>query len=347
MENFIKRDTNISNQSISGKILTESQLNEAGKKFKEFLSGAGSVAVSGHVRPDGDCIGSCLAVYNYIKNNYHSIKVQVFLEKPAAKFSYLNGYYEIKTEVPKDYRPDLFICLDAASSERLGFSEKILKNAAITLGIDHHVTNTKFTGISIVEDDASSTCELLYKIFDKQGIDKNTAECLYTGIIHDTGVFKYQCTSTFTMEAAAELISKGVDFSGIIDKSYYKKTYRQNQILGRALLESIIFFGGKCIYSVVNRKIMDFYGVDGKDLDGIIDQLRNTEGIEVALFMYEIEPHVYKVSMRSVDKVDVSSIARQFGGGGHQRAAAFTMAGSPHDIVNNISSRLVPVLGDV
>lgn len=89
---------------------------------------------------------------------------------------------------------------------------------------------------------------------------------------------------------------------------------------------------------------MDFYGVNGADLEGIVSQLRNTEGIEMAVFMYELEPHVYKVSMRSLKEVDVSQIAMQFGGGGHKRAAGFTMAGSPHDIVNNISSRLVSIL---
>jgi len=129
-----------------------------------------------------------------------------------------------------------------------------------------------------------------------------------------------------------------------LPESFYKKTYRQNQILGRALLESVVFFHGKCIYSAVSRKIMDFYGVNGADLEGIVSQLRNTEGIEMAVFMYELEPHVYKVSMRSLKEVDVSQIAMQFGGGGHKRAAGFTMAGSPHDIVNNISSRLVSIL---
>lgn len=344
MEIVNKSENNILKEFISGDFLSQDELKKASDKFSKLFSGISRVAVSGHVRPDGDCIGSCLAMYNYIRNLCSEIEVEVFLEKPQQKFSYLNGYEYIKSKIDKNYIPELFICLDAASAERLGFSEVLLERAGTSFAVDHHVTNTKFASTTVVEAEASSTCELLYKLFDKQRIDKKVAECLYTGIVHDTGVFRYECTSKFTMEAASELISKGVDFTSIIDESFYKKTYRQNQILGRALLESVVFFHGKCIYSAVSRKIMDFYGVNGADLEGIVSQLRNTEGIEMAVFMYELEPHVYKVSMRSLKEVDVSQIAMQFGGGGHKRAAGFTMAGSPHDIVNNISSRLVSIL---
>ena len=132
-------------------------------------------------------------------------------------------------------------------------------------------------------------------------------------------------------------MEKGIDFGSIIDNSFYKKTYVQNQILGRALLESVPFFGGKCIFSAIRREIMDFYGVEGKDMDGIIDQLRLTDGGEVSIFMYETGPQEFKVSMRSVSQVDVSRIALYFGGGGHVRAAGCTMSGSIHDVINNLS----------
>ncbi len=166
------------------------------------------------------------------------------------------------------------------------------------------------------------------------------AECLYTGIVHDTGVFKYSCTSRKTMEIAGKLMEKGIDFGGIIDNSFYKKTYIQNQILGRALLESITFFEGRCIFSAIRRNEMEFYGVDSKDLDGIIDQLRLTEGVEVAIFIYQTGAQEFKVSMRSQKVVDVSRIAAYFGGGGHVRAAGCSMNGSIHDVINNLSDEI-------
>ena len=163
-------------------------------------------------------------------------------------------------------------------------------------------------------------------------------------IVHDTGVFKYSCTSAKTMEIAGFLMGKGVDFGSIIDNSFYKKTYVQNQIMGRALLESITFLDGKAIFSALRQSDLDFYGVTGKDLDGIIDQLRLTEGVEVAIFLYETGPQQYKVSLRSQKIVDVSQVAFYFGGGGHVRAAGCTMSGSIHDVINNLSLHIAKQL---
>lgn len=137
--------------------------------------------------------------------------------------------------------------------------------------------------------------------------------------------------------AAAELLRKGIRSSEIVDVTYMEKTYVQNQILGRALLESIMVLDRKCIISSIRMKDMDFYGITPKDLDGIVSQLRLTKGVEVAMFLYEIGNHEYKVSMRSKSIVDVSAIAKLFGGGGHVRAAGCTMQGSFYDVVNNLT----------
>ena len=132
----------------------------------------------------------------------------------------------------------------------------------------------------------------------------------------------------------------GIDYSRIISDTYYKKSYVQNQILGRALLESILFMDGKCIVSVLSKKTMEFYGVAPKDLEGIVSQLRVTEGVKVAMFLYETAAHEYKISLRSNEDVDVSKIAQFFGGGGHKKAAGFSMKGTPHDVINNISKQI-------
>ncbi|WP_347559680.1 DHHA1 domain-containing protein [Clostridium sp. AM58-1XD] len=139
-------------------------------------------------------------------------------------------------------------------------------------------------------------------------------------------------------------MEKGIAFSDIITQSFYKKTYVQNQIMGRALLESVTFLHGRCIFSVVRKKDMDFYGVDSNDMDGIVDQLRITEGVECAIFMYETNSQEFKVSMRSNHVVDVSKIAAYFGGGGHIRAAGCTMSGRIHDVVNNLSLHIAKQL---
>ena len=178
-------------------------------------------------------------------------------------------------------------------------------------------------------------------------IDKAVAECIYTGIIHDTGVFKYSCTSLHTMEIAGKMMQMGIDYSDIIDNSFYKKTYVQNQILGRALLESVLFYDKKCIFSSVTRDEMNFYGVTGKELGGIIEQLRLTEGVEVAIFLYETGDDEYKVSLRSKKEIDVSAIAVAFGGGGHVRAAGFLAKGTVHDIINRIGEMIEEQYSDM
>ena len=136
-------------------------------------------------------------------------------------------------------------------------------------------------------------------------------------------------------------MAKGVNQTRIINDTFYAKTYLQNQLLGLALMKSLIFCDGRCIVSVINRKTMDFYKASHSDLDGIVDQLRVTKGVACAIFLTEEKFRLYKVSMRSNDLVDVSQVAAYFGGGGHVRAAGCTMEGSFYDVVNNLSEQIV------
>lgn len=304
--------------------------------LEQMLEGTESVAILGHIRPDGDCLGSTLGLYNYLRLNYPDIRAAVYLEKASSKFSYLRGFDTIRSQTDHESY-QLCVCLDSGDVQRLGDFACYLEHADQSLCIDHHVTNTRYGATNLVADHASSTCEVLFDQLDEGKIDRSVAECLYTGIIHDTGVFKYSSTSAHTMAIAGKLMEKGIDFGAIIDNSFYRKTYIQNQIMGRALLESVTFFGGRCIFSAIRQTEMEFYGVDGKDMDGIIDQLRLTDGVEVAIFLYETGSQEFKVSMRSQYLVDVSAIAAYFGGGGHVRAAGCTMSGSIHDVINNLS----------
>lgn len=312
-------------------------------KLETMIDQAGKIVILGHVNPDGDCVGSCLAVYNYIKEWDSTKAVTVRLERAPSKFSYLSGFDAIETEAGEEAY-DLCICLDSSDEERLGDFKSCFDRSAKTICIDHHITNRGYAQENVIDGHASSACEVVYGQLDESRISKRIAECIYTGIIHDTGVFKYSNTSRKTMEIAGRMMEKGIDFGTIIDGSFYKKTYMQSQILGRALLESITFLDGRCIFSVVRKKDMDFYGVDKSDLDGIVDQLRVIDGIECAIFLYETGIHQFKVSLRSNSIVDVSRIAAYFGGGGHVRAAGCTMSGSVHDVVNNLSAHIAEQL---
>lgn len=309
-------------------------------KLEMIIDQAETIVILGHVNPDGDCAGSCLAVYNYIKEQYGQKQVTLCLEPAAEKFSYLKGFDEIEHEFKEKSPYDLCICLDCSDEERLGGFRPYYEQAAKTICIDHHVTNRGYAMENVIDSKASSTCEVLFSQLTEEYITKEIAECIYTGIIHDTGVFRHSNTSPKTMEIAGKMMAKGIDFGEIIDGGFYKKTYLQSQILGRALLESVTFLDKQCIFTVVRERDMEFYGVDKSDLDGIVDQLRIIDGVECAIFMYEVGNHMFKVSMRSNKKVDVSKIAAYFGGGGHVKAAGCTMSGSVHDVINNLSRHI-------
>lgn len=301
------------------------------------LENAKSVAIAGHIRPDGDAIGSCLGLYHYLKKNYPDIDVTVYMEEIPDAYALIAGVSEICHDFGQEKTFDVFFCMDCADEERLGKAAVYRNNAAKTICIDHHVSNGGFAEVNYIVPGASSTSELVFELLDEDKITLEAAEALYMGIAHDTGVFRHSSTTPETMEIAAKLMRKGVRFSKIINDTYYEKTYHQNQILGRALLESILVMDKKVIFSAVREKDMDFYGVTPSDMDGIVQTLMATAGTEVAIFMYEISPRTYKVSLRSKEIVDVSAVAAYFGGGGHVHAAGCTMQGSIYDVVNNIT----------
>ena len=306
-------------------------------RLKNELANVKTVAISGHIRPDGDCIGSCLGVWNYIQDNYPDIQADVYLEQVVSKFRFLKGADLVKTDCSEERNYDLFISLDASDRERLGEAVKYLDTAKRSVCVDHHITNPGFADENWIVADVSSASELAWEIMEEEKISKHTAEALYMGIAHDTGVFQYSNTSPKTMQIAGSLIAKGINFSQIVDNTFYKKTYIQNQILGRALVESILLLDGRIIVGRVRQKDMEFYGASPADLDGIVSQLRVTDGVEVAIFLYETGNHQYKVSLRSNGPVDVSAVCAYFGGGGHVKAAGCTMYGTVYDVINNLT----------
>ncbi len=308
------------------------------KSIEEELKGARTAAITGHVRPDGDCVGSTLGLYNYIVENMPQISVDIYLEEFEEHFNYMAHSAEVKHKADGEHEYDVFIVLDCGDTGRVAdFARKYIENAHKTICIDHHMSNSAFADINHVFPKISSASEVLYELLDPKKVSKNTAECLYTGIIHDTGVLKYQSTTSRTLEIAGRLMDTGIDFTSIIDDTFFKKSYVQNILLGKALIGSRLELDGRLIYSYMPAAVLEEYHVPGRDLGGVIDQMRFTEGVEVALFMYELPDHKIKSSLRAVKCVDVNAIAGSFGGGGHVKAAGFTTDGmSVDEIVSRV-----------
>ena len=304
--------------------------------FDEFLTEVHTVAIGGHIRPDGDCVGSCLATYNYIKTYYPQIAVDLYLEPIPNIFKFMARSEEIISDFSTEKKYDLFIAQDCGDAGRLGDVARYFEKATKTICVDHHVSNQSFADENYIFPDASSASELIYDLLPKERITKEIAECIYTGMVHDTGVFQYSCTSRKTMETAGALMELGINYPKIVDETFYTKTYNQNQILGLALLKSKLHLDGKCISSVITEEEMQKYDVVPKHLDGIVSQLRVTKDVEVAIFLYQTGDGTFKVSTRSKEIIDLAQIAIKYDGGGHKRAAGFTMIGDPDTIVEQI-----------
>lgn len=308
------------------------------------IENADSIAITGHINPDGDCIGSTLGMYNYITSNYPDKRVQVYLQEFSDVFMFMGGADKVKHEAD-DETYDLFMSLDCGDMDRLTPFVRYYETAKRTLCIDHHVSNKGFGDVCYVESDACSAAEAIFKLLDADKINQKCAECLYTGIVHDTGVFKHSNTTRAAMTIAGILIEKGARPSFVIDETFYKKTLIQNKLLGYALLNMKQFADGKITHTLLTKEDFDRFGASKMDTDGIVDQLRLTSGTEVAFFMYQAGEDNYKISLRANDIVNVSEIACSHGGGGHVKAAGCNMSGDPEKIVAEIVADIEKQLG--
>lgn len=302
----------------------------------DILKNKATVAITGHVRPDGDATGSCLAIYRYIKSNYADKDVDIYLEDTDPAFDYLSGIENIKHEPDPLKRYDVFFVLDCATVDRIKPFASVYQTAALKVCIDHHVSSSgDFADINEIDPFASSTCEVLYRLLDKNKLNKDIAECLYIGIIHDTGVFKYESTSPETMRIAADLMEYGFDFTKIIDDSFYSRSFAAGKALGIALDKAEYFCDGYGIYSILTPADIIKTNAGKQDLGGIVEQLRLTGGAEMAVFIYPGEGEK-KISLRSKKEVDVAAFAKAHGGGGHVRAAGYSSYKGYDEIISEI-----------
>jgi phosphoesterase RecJ-like protein len=307
----------------------------------EAVKEAKTIGISGHTRPDGDCIGAALGLCLYLRKKMPpETVIHIFMEPASEIFACLHGFSDIITDFKTEIKSyDVFFALDGAK-DRMGKAEKLFDRSQKKINIDHHVSNAGSGDINVIFPDVASTCEIIYELLTPEDIDIDIAKALYLGIAHDTGVFRFSSTTSRTFEIAARLISFGFDFAKLVSDTYYEKTNTQNQILGRAIMESKIFMDGRCIVSGLDRKILDFYGIGPGDLEGIVNQLLITKGIECSIFMHQTKNLDFKISLRSKNIVDVAKVAATFGGGGHIRAAGVTMKGTIESITSDLAIQI-------
>jgi len=313
--------------------------------------GASKIAIAGHVNPDGDCDGSVMALWQFLRKVYPQTRVDVMIEQPPAIFDFVSGVSEIVTDYKEDIVYDVMIVADTVP-ERCGEAVKYIETAKKVINIDHHISNQGGCDVDEIVPQASSAAEVVYELIAqkedyKKLMDKEMAQTLYIGIIHDSGVMQYSNTSPKTLRIVAELIEFGFDFPKLIDETFYEKTAVQSKLLGKALMDAYTLMDGRVMVSMTDLKTMEEYGADKKDLSGIVNQLRIVKGVDVAVYIYEVGENLYKVSMRScTDDIDVSKVSSHFGGGGHVRAAGCNIEGTYEEIIKSLTEQLALQMED-
>ncbi|HEX5397733.1 MAG TPA: bifunctional oligoribonuclease/PAP phosphatase NrnA [Verrucomicrobiae bacterium] len=296
----------------------------------EAIRGSKTFCIVGHVRPDGDCIGSQLGFALALRNE--GKKVSCWNEDAVPqKYKFLN--HDGLFQKPKRGRKfDCVIATDCASFERLGRAGKCIADRKIFINIDHHESNTRYADVNWVSAREPSCGELIYRLLKtaRWPITKPIADCLFTAISTDTGSFQYPTTRPGTFHTAGELVGRGANLAKICDEVY------QSYPLARARLLKRVYGGFRLTHR--NQigwfwlKRLDFArtGGESEDTEGLIDHIRNIEPVVVACVFEELEPNQIRISLRSKsDQVNVNEIAAQFGGGGHPAAAGAKISGKP------------------
>ncbi len=291
--------------------------------IKEEIDKAKSIIIVTHENPDGDAIGSTLGFMHGLKKIEKD--VDVFVPIINKMYDFMPGYDLIKKEIPEDKEYDLCISLDSSDLERLGEGRAIFEKASNTIVIDHHITNQNFGDINYVNAVASSTCQNIIVVLAAMGIaiNKEMAMCIYSGMLTDTGGFRYNVQPE-TFEFAGMLLETGIDIAKIYKNLFDVTTLARTKLLGRAIERLELLEEGKIACTYISQKDIEEFENEEGDHENIVNYGRNIEGVEVSIFLREADGY-FKVSLRSNEYVDVSRIAAKFAGGGHIRAAGFEL----------------------
>jgi len=310
------------------------------------IRGAERFVLVTHEHPDGDALGSIVAMQAVLralgKDSVLVIDPQEFPLPQEYRFFALDG---LATEPPPDLVDRTAIFLDCGNLERTPFDA--LRIAEPLLNIDHHHDNTRFGTVNHVVEDASCTAELIWDLLPDLNVEltPQLAEALYVGLVTDTGRFSYENTSPRAHLMAAELIEAGVDAAALYRQIYEGVPAEKLALLARALSGMTRYDDGRVTVAMLTAADFAASGADASHSEGVIDQIRTVAGTKVAVLIRETSGADarggHRVSLRATDdEVDVSAIARAFGGGGHRRAAAFSSDLAPAELIDAIRARV-------
>ena len=295
-----------------------------------------------HENPDGDALGSLLATTLALRQLGKDAVMYLAGSSPVPREYTMLELGELERELPADFGERTLVAVDCAKADRMGPDPTLVERAAFVVDIDHHHDNTRFGNVNLIVADASSTGEVLRDVFAELGVEitPEIAEPLYIALVTDTGRFQYSNTTPKALRLAAELLEAGADAHAVFRQVYESVEFARLKLRARAYERARVLEGGRIVVTNLLRTDFEAVGAEDAYSEGIIDDLRAVEGCELAVLIREPRDDgraAHRASLRSsIDELDVSAIARTFGGGGHRQAAGFSSDASVDEIVELI-----------
>ncbi|HSU54613.1 MAG TPA: bifunctional oligoribonuclease/PAP phosphatase NrnA [Candidatus Dormibacteraeota bacterium] len=306
-------------------------------RILEGIRESHTLCIVGHIRPDGDCVGSQLGLTLALQNE--GKKVWCWNEDSIPqKYEFLDPDHTFQ-KPRKDMKFDAVIATDAASFERLGVVGQCITNRKLFINIDHHESNTRYADLNWVSAREPSSGELIFRLLRaaKWPITKPIADCLFTAVSTDTGSFQYPSTRPGTYQVAGELVRRGANLAKICDEVYQSYPLSRARLLKHIYSHFRLTHQNQIAYFWLKKADFTRTGADSSDSEGLIDHIRAIAPVVVACVFEELEPELTRISLRSKsDKVNVNEIAAQFGGGGHPAAAGARIPGKPLSVQRDL-----------
>ncbi|ANA40415.1 MULTISPECIES: DHH family phosphoesterase [Geobacter] len=303
-----------------------------------------SFLITTHENPDGDAVGSSLALAGYLKGLGKDVTIH-FCDPVPELYRFLPLAGSVRHDLP-DQDFDVCFVLDVGEFRRAGTLVNECRRIGMFINIDHHLTCDRFGTINYIDSAAAASGVLVYRIIKAAGhdIDYDTALALYTSIITDTGSFRYSNANPEAFAIAGELVATGINTWSIAEKLYESQPRQRLELLALALSTLSFSANGDCASITVTLDMYEKVGACAELTDGFVNYPRSIRGVEVAVFFREIQPQLFKVGFRSKGKIDVASLAAAFGGGGHHNAAGCTLTGGLAEVRKRVFDHLETAL---
>ncbi|HEX7714969.1 MAG TPA: bifunctional oligoribonuclease/PAP phosphatase NrnA [Bacillota bacterium] len=311
-------------------------------QFQEFMNRIRPkqrFLLSCHVHPDGDGIGSLLALGLALESIGKDVRM-VSSDGVPGVYNYLECSPAIIKDLAGDFQPEILICLDCSEKERVALPAAVWDSPGlIVINIDHHLTNLGFGDLNLIEPNAAATGEIILHLLQAVEIPLNRAiaMALYTAIATDTGFFRFANTTADTLEACTYLVKNyRIEPSKIAEQVHEQKSYNSIRLLGEVLSTIRLEHGGKTAWAILDQQMLTKYSVENEETESYVNYARSIEGVEIGILFKELKPNEIKLSWRSTAAVDVSKLAAYFGGGGHARAAGCSLNGPLPEIIREV-----------